>query len=201
MARKPDQIIFVCEQCGNKSRPHQVRKWDGYCRHCTREGTWTVVAAYIDSDTQQTAFGFVSSLLIGIGWIRINLYTNTLTATNVPVDVTRFLTADRKLLKSRVAQYVHLRHTQTMQKHGAVNCTHCSASFVPAKNAWNESGFCSRVCATQAGTGTHVTPKCVEHSASMRNVSCSHGHQFEVHKSFTGCMRPCPACGTKTLIP
>ncbi len=202
MARKPTSVLFVCGRCSKIARPGRIRKWDGLCASCRKEVTWTIIVEYTEEETTNTAFGIFSSLLIGVGWKRTIYHTNTLESANVPTDVVRFLTSERRLVTSRAVQYAGLRQRQEIRKNNAIDCSHCGASFVPGENVWNTKGYCSRLCAAKAGSfADNLDSDAAPCTAASIDVQCPNGHKFSVLSSFSGVRRPCPFCGEKTAIP
>lgn len=202
MARPPDEIIFFCEGCRNSATPSQLRRWNALCQHCMRESSWTLIASYTDTETQTTAFGVASALMTGIQTYQFNEYTNTLQTPEVPNDVVRFLTSERKLVNERVSEYLSQRSRQDQLRQGALECKQCSATFMAAEKSWHEKGFCSRLCAAQAGAEGLDAPKAVkERPKDTVEITCGQGHSFNVLSTFSGCLRPCPECGEKTPVP
>ena len=201
MARKPSKIIFTCEDCHSNASPRNVRNWQGRCHRCKRACTWTVTVFFIDTETERSVLGTISSFLIGLGWYRMVYHTNTLTAGAISTDVARYLTDTRRDVNDRVTKYVRLRQNQEMQKNGAISCLHCEANFVPSNCAWHSAGYCSRLCATHAGFSEVEPAQNNLSSAGIVSVLCANGHRFNVPSTFCGCSRPCPTCKSKTFIP
>ena len=204
MARRPSEIRFVCESCRRPAKVGDIRRWSEQCRYCQGR-SWQLLVNYTDTQVEASILGLLSSLIFGVGEPTRKTYTNQVVVDSVSAEVAQFLTEKRRLVASRVVEYIRLREQQELLDRGARACRICNGVCVPAEDKpWTQEGYCSRSCAARDGfeeSPLFEPSTDNRHAAPTITVVCPNGHAFEVLASFSGCMRPCPDCGAKTPVP
>lgn len=84
-------------------------------------------------------------------------------------------------------------------------CKHWNAKFVAAsQKPWTARGYCSKFCYLKAEHEASASPRARKEKASPTvdtlAVQCPAGHSFNVQRAFSGTLRRCPYCGSKTAI-
>ncbi|MFT5525490.1 MAG: hypothetical protein ACI9HK_003458 [Pirellulaceae bacterium] len=205
MPRKPSKIFFVCETCGGQATTHDVRTRLGRCGHCAESGSWTIVVSYSETSNELSILGTLSLLAFGVGWRKSSTATNHTTAGGISPDVAQYLTEDRRLLYSRVVEYMRLRGKQELVQQGTLPCRVCDVEYITLDSKpWTQDGYCSKLCAARDGANSPANVAEVsggQERIPAIKVVCPNGHYFEVLASFSGCRRPCTECGEKTSVP
>ncbi len=209
MPRAPSKIGFICESCERSASVRQVRRWLAECRR-RRGKSWTVYVDYTDTEVDVSVTATIALTIVGVAWPRIRKLTNRTTVGGVDAETVRALTDERSSVEGRVVYYIRHREQEALRERGARPCRMCDALFMPVdEKPWTLEGHCSKLCAHRDdhrdSSLQQETPTFHEASTALGRrtveVICPSGHPFEVPAAFSGCLRRCPACGAKTLVP
>lgn len=218
MPKEPTHAFFECDSCGRKSGadarmaahilpfkrklPIDAR---GHCRHCGGD-RWTISAVFAetDLDVAASALGVAMAATTGLGSIQYSMDSSHLIYPGVPAAIVARINEDPKQRLARLGEYVRTMQRSKLKESGGRECLSCGALFVPARGqAWQEAGYCSRVCRSQAEGPAAMAPTAARDNSSPARaaaieVDCPSGHRFEVPRSYAGMIRRCPQCGAPT---
>ena len=220
-AQGTTQAIFECGSCGRQSTadarmaasilPFKRKlpiEANGQCRHCGGEScTISAIYAETGTDIQESALGLGMMAVSGYGFTQESTHANQLIYPDVPAAVVARLNEHPAERMARVGGFVQVMEREKLKKLGGQECTTCGALFVPAAGrVWDEAGYCSKMCLVK-DKGPNAIPQSstADEEAKPTRVNsiqaqCPSGHSFEVAASFSGMLRPCPQCGSKTLV-
>jgi hypothetical protein len=193
---------------------------NGLCRYCQGD-RWTISVIYVQSgvDVAESVVGLGLAAMTGHGFIQRSTSSSRTEYPDVPAEVVAALNENPRDRLARVAQFARALERAKLKEQGGRECGTCGLLFVPrAGVAWAEKGYCSKVCLVQAEGVSEAAVPVDEPKAESElepepglepepersdclSVQCTSGHRFDVQRSFSGLMRPCPVCGQKTQIP
>ncbi len=181
---------------------------NGTCRSCDGE-FWTITVVFVDStmelEKSVVRIGLATAVG-GIGFVKSSTYANETAYPNVSASVVAILNEYPPARMQRVAEFARVMERERLKELGGRECVSCGALFVPSPDKpWCGNGFCSKACSAdeQGTSGTVVFDRAEEPESPMSRtirVCCPTGHDFDVPISFRGLARPCPECGTKTVV-
>lgn len=221
MPREPSLAIFTCEFCGRASQadarmanhllPFKRRLpilANGRCRHCGGE-YWSISVLFAEAgvDVAESVVGIGLAVTTGHGFVQQSTAVNRIDYPHVAATIVAQLNEEPRGRMMRVAQFATAMERDRLKQQGGRDCAQCGALFVPAsKTPWSEKGYCCKMCLVEAeGASSAVTFSEVEQpereALNRIKVQCVSGHIFEVPRSFSGLLRPCPECGEKTRVP
>jgi len=204
MTRLPNKIGFFCGECGCGYNLSQVRESLPECRQCGADA-WTIVIVYQDVTAETSGASILSGLTTGFSWTSTTTHSNEKRFENVPSQVVQFIVDDDSLIGVRIDGYARRYEQQKMLDRGGRTCEECGQLFVPSENkSWTQQGYCSKSCAARAGAELEAAePDSVSKFPKVKQATavCENGHEFSVPVTYSGCLRPCPVCKSKTPIP
>ncbi len=220
MVKEPTEAAFTCKSCGkrcvaNARMGRHILPWmrtlpiteTGRCRKCGGD-RWTISVFYIEeSEPESSMPGMAMSAVFGVRLQEKITSVSQRDFSDVPADIVAIINQVPAQRLTYVAQFARQQERREFMERGAKQCRACSTLFVPTSDkVWASQGYCSKVCLVGVeGAGSLVSfaepspPRPA--STSTIAVQCAAGHRFDVSVSFQGLRRPCPVCGSKTVVP
>lgn len=220
MAKLPNGVVFTCNECHRRYEADALKgahilPWmrrlpideRGACRKCGGK-LWTLSVLYVEESLDlKPAQDFATIAVFGGSIFAKNTHVSQRDFVDVPCHIVAEMNRVPAQRLARVAEYARARERQELIERGAIECRACSTLFMPtAGKVWSEQGYCSKMCCVDSegadGLVSFAEPEAATAPPSNTiAVQCAAGHRFEVSMSFKGLRRPCPVCGSKTLVP
>jgi hypothetical protein len=204
MSRLPNKIGFICGECGCTYDIAEIRNCLPECHQCGA-GNWTIVILYQDVSVETSGASILSGLTTGFSWRTSTTHSNEKRYENVSSQVVHFIVEDDSMIGIRIEGFARRHEQHTMIERGGRTCEVCEQLFVPSEDkSWTQKGFCSKSCAAKAGADLEEAGSdSISSFPTVKQATavCENGHEFSVPVTYSGCLRPCPECKSKTPIP